>query len=148
MPNSKPPPPFVPDVTIALASETASVTAVPRVTGTVRVDVRTETVEELVRLNLSRTDVAVTRHEVDRMLDPAEDLPGIRSEDGVTIVPILEERVVVEVRPYLKAELHITTTTRTEDVAMPVTLRRQTAEVTRKSVDADTGPHSQQPGED
>ena len=147
MPSSKPPPPVDQDVTIALAAEEESATAVPRVTGIVRVDLRTETVEQQVNLTLARTDVAVTRHEVGRMLAPDEDLPGIRSVEGVTIVAILEEGVVFEVRPYLRAELHITTTTRTEDVVTPVTLRRQTAEVTRKSVVADTGPHSQQPGE-
>lgn len=130
-----------------MAAEKASVTAVPRVTGIVRVDLRTETIEDLVTSSLARTDLAVTRHEIDRMLVSGEDLPGIRTVDGVTIVPILEERVVVEVRPYLKAELHITATTVTEEVATPVTLRRQTAEVTRRSVDADAGPHSPQPGE-
>lgn len=147
MPSSKSPPPVDQDVTITLAAENASVTAVPRATGRVRVDLRTETFEDLVTLNLDRTDVAVSRHEVDRMLDPGEDLPGVRTVDGVTIVPILEERVVVEVRSFLKAELHITATTRTEQVETPVTLRRQTAEVTRTGGKADTGPHSPQPGE-
>lgn len=148
MPSAKPPPHVEKDVTIAVAAEEASVTAVPRVSGYVRVDLRTETTEEQVISSLARTDVTVTRHEIDRMLGPVEELPGIRTEDGVTIVPILEERVVVEVRPYLKAELHITSTTRTEEITTPVTLRRQTAEVTRTSVEADTGPHSPQPGED
>lgn len=140
-------PPVDQDVTIAVAAEKASVTAVQRVTGIVRVDLRTETVEDQVTSSLARTDVAVTRHEVDRMLASGEDLPGIRTVDGVTIVPILEERVVIEVRPYLKAELHITATTVTEEVATPVTLRRQTADVTRNGVDADTDPHSPKPGE-
>ena len=118
-----------------------------RVTGTVRVDVRTETVEELARASLSRTDVTVDRRDVDRMLDPGEDPPRVRTEDGVTIVPILEERLVVETRLFLKAELHIATTTRIEEVETPVTLRRQRAEVTRSPAAEQADPHSPQPGE-
>ncbi len=118
-----------------------------RVTGTVRVDVRTETVEELARASLSRTDVTVDRRDVDRMLDPGEDPPRVRTEDGVTIVPILEERLVVETRLFLKAELHIATTTLTEEVETPVTLRRQRAEVTRSPAAEQADPHSPQPGE-
>jgi stress response protein YsnF len=118
-----------------------------RVTGTVRVDVRTETVEELARASLSRTDVTVDRRDVDRMLDPGEDPPRVRTKDGVTIVPILEERLVVETRLFLKAELHIATTTLTEEVETPVTLRRQRAEVTRSPAAEQADPHSPQPGE-
>ena len=118
-----------------------------RVTGTVRVDVRTETVEELARASLSRTDVTVDRRDVDRMLDPGEDPPRVRTEDGVTIVPILEERLVVETRLFLKAELHIATTTLIEEVETPVTLRRQRAEVTRIPAAEQADPHSPQPGE-
>lgn len=118
-----------------------------RVTGTVRVDVRTETVEELARASLSRTDVTVDRRDVDRMLDPGEDPPRVRTEDGVTIVPILEERLVVETRLFLKAELHIATTTLIEEVETPVTLRRQRAEVTRSPAAEQADPHSPQPGE-
>lgn len=149
MPDSKPSQPVEQVATLSLAAEEASVTAVPRVTGVVRVDLRTETVEDLLTASLKRTEVTVERREVERMLAPGEDLPRIRIEGGVTIVPILEERLVVETRSFLKAELHITSTTLTEDVTTPVTLRRQTAEVTRTqaSAGAGTGPHTPQPGE-
>jgi stress response protein YsnF len=147
--ENKPPHPEKQGVTLPVAAEQASVTAVPRVTGTVRVDLRTETVEELVAASLTRSEAAVERREVDRMLASGEELPRIRTEDGVTIVPILEERLVVEIRSFLKAELHITTNTLSEDVATPVTLRRQTVEVTRTSApdQAQPGPISSQPGE-
>ncbi len=149
MSNSKPPLPEQQVTTLPVAAEQVSVTAVPRVTGVVRVNLRTETVEDLITTNLIRTDVAVDRREVDRMLPPGEELPSVRTENGVTIVPILEERVVLETRSFLKAELHITTTTLTEEMATPVTLRRQTAEVSRTSGpdQVQTGPISPQPGE-
>lgn len=149
MSNAKPPRPEQQGVTLPVAAEQVSVTTVPRVTGVVRVDLRTETVEDFATASLTRTDVAVERREVDRLLDPGEELPRVRTEDGVTIVPILEERLVVETRSFLKAELHITTQTLTEEVATPVTLRRQSVEVTRTSDpdQAQTGPILPQPGE-
>lgn len=130
----KPAAPGTPDDganSIALVSEEATVHAAPHVAGQVRVDIRTDTVEELVSATLTRTDVTITRHEMDRMLAPGEDAPRVRTEANVTIIPILEERLVVERRSFLKAELHLTTTALTEEVATPVSLRRQRAEVTR-----------------
>jgi hypothetical protein len=53
----------------------------------------------------------------------------------------------VETRLFLKAELHIATTTLTEEVETPVTLRRQRAEVTRSPAAEQADPHSPQPGE-
>ena len=147
MSDPDPIPPAKQVATLPLAAEDLVVDVAQRVTGTVRVDVRTETVEELARASLSRTDVTVDRRDVDRMLDPGEDPPRVRTEDGVTIVPILEERLVVETRLFLKAELHIATTTLTEEVETPVTLRRQRAEVTRSPAAEQADPHSPQPGE-
>lgn len=147
MSDPDPDPPAKQVATLPLAVEEVYVDVIERVTGTVRVDLRTETVEELARARLSRTDVSVDRRDIERMLDPGEDPPRVRTEDGVTIVPILEERLVVETRLFLKAELHITTTTLTQEVETPVTLRRQRAEVTRSPVAESAAPHSPQPGE-
>jgi stress response protein YsnF len=49
----------------------------------------------------------------------------------VTIIPVLEEVLVVEKRLVLKEEVHIRSTTSGEDVEVPVTLRRQRAVVER-----------------
>ena len=72
--------------------------------GTVRVRTVVDTVEELARAELQGEKVEVTRVPVDREIDRA---PEIRTEDGVTIIPVVEEVLVVEKRLVLKEELHV-----------------------------------------
>ena len=55
----------------------------------------------------------------------------MREEDGVLIVPVLEERLVVTTELVLKEEIRITKRSRTELVREPVTLRSERAEVER-----------------
>ena len=98
------------------------------VTGRVRVRTVVDVVEEMARASLDEETVEVTRVPVDRMVDEA---PGIRTENDVTIVPILEEVLVVEKRLVLKEELHIRRQTRSEEVQVPVQLRKQRAVVER-----------------
>jgi len=56
-----------------------------------------------------------------------ETAPEIRTEGDVTIVPVLEEVLVVEKRLVLKEELHIRRRIETETVEVPVILRKQRA---------------------
>ena len=98
------------------------------VTGRVRVRTVVEVVEEMAQASLDEETVEVTRVPVDRVVDEA---PGIRTENDVTIVPILEEVLVVEKRLVLKEELHIRRQTRSEEVQVPVQLRKQRAVVER-----------------
>jgi uncharacterized protein (TIGR02271 family) len=102
--------------------------AVP--TGRVRVRSVTDTVEEIARATLDEETVDVTRVPVGREIDAA---PAVRTEDGVVIVPIVEEVLVVEKRLVLKEELHIRRTVDQEDVEVPITLRKQRAVVERMS---------------
>ena len=97
-------------------------------TGTVRIRTAVDTVEEMARAELHGETVEVLRVPVDRVVDQA---PPTRTEDGVTIVPVLEEVLFVEKRLVLKEELHIRRHATTETVEMPVTLRKQRAIVER-----------------
>jgi uncharacterized protein (TIGR02271 family) len=103
-------------------------------TGKVRVRTVVDVVDELARASLEEETVEVTRVPVDRMIAEA---PAIRTEDGVTIVPIVEEILVVEKRLVLKEELHIRREVRTEQVEVPVQLRKQRAIVERIAADDD-----------
>jgi uncharacterized protein (TIGR02271 family) len=98
------------------------------VTGRVRVQTITDTLEELAHADLQRETVEVTRVPVDRMVESA---PEIRTEGEMTIVPVLEEVLVVEKRLVLKEELHIRRRVAAETVEVPVTLRKQRAVVER-----------------
>lgn len=115
---------------IPLVEETASFSKREVVTGRVRVHTVTDTVEELARASVQREDVEVTRVPIDRVVETA---PAIRTDGDVTIVPVLEEVLVVEKRLVLKEELHIRRRVETETVEVPVTLRKQRAVVERES---------------
>jgi stress response protein YsnF len=98
------------------------------VKGRVRVRTVVDTVEEVARETLRSETVEVTRVPIDREVTEA---PTVRTEDDVTIVPVLEEVLVVEKRLVLKEELHLRRKLETETFEQPVTLRKQRVEVER-----------------
>ena len=59
--------------------------------------------------------------------------PAVREENGVTVIPVMEEIVVVEKRLVLKEELRIRRVAEVREVSEPVTVRRQRAEIERIS---------------
>jgi stress response protein YsnF len=115
---------------IPLVEETATVGKREVVTGRVRVRTVTDTIEELAYADVQRETVEVTRVPIDRMVETA---PEIRTEGDVTILPVVEEVLVVEKRLVLKEELHIRRRVETETVEVPVSLRKQRAVVEREA---------------
>ena len=124
--------------TIPVIEETARIEKRTVETGRVRVRTETETQDQILRESLRSDSVAVTRVPVNRTLAEGEAAPVARVEDGVTIIPVLEEILVVEKRLVLKEEVHIRQTSADEDVEVPVTLRKQRAVVERLSADGQT----------
>jgi len=127
---------------LPLAEETLNVRVRDVVTGRVRMSTVTETFQEVVRQELKGVRAEVARVPVDRTLAPGEVPPGPRTEGDVTIIPILEEVVVVEKRLVLKEELHITHTATSETIEVPVELRRQRAVIDRLPGATDTEANS------
>lgn len=123
---------------VPVVEETARIEKRLVETGRVRVSTWTETIEDILRESLRSDHVGVTRVAIGRTLAEGEIPPVTRSEGGVTIVPVLEEILVVEKRLILKEEVHIRQTTAGEDVEVPVTLRRQHAVVERVGADGTT----------
>ena len=119
------------EVILPLIEETARIDKRMVETGRVRVSTRTETIEQVLRESLRSDSVGVTRVPVNRTLAEDEAAPQARTEDGVTIIPVLEEILVVEKRLVLREEVHIRKTTADEDVEVPVMLRSQHAVVER-----------------
>jgi uncharacterized protein (TIGR02271 family) len=95
-------------------------------TGRVTVRTTTEISEEVARATLEGETVEVTRVPVNREIAVA---PSIRTEGDMTIIPVVEEVVVIEKRLVLKEEIHLRRTVTREDVAVPVKLRKQRARV-------------------
>ena len=120
---------------IPLVEESARIDKREVQTRRVQVHTVVETSEQMVREALSSRNVKVTRVPVDQ---PVTTLPEIRTENGVTIVPVLEEVLVVEKRLILKEEVHIEQELSHETVEVPVTLRKQRAVVER--LDAEDRP--------
>ena len=123
------------EIVLPLIEETAQIDKRSVETGRVRVRTETESLDQVLRESLRSDHVGITRVPIDRTLAEGEVAPVVREEDGVTIIPVLEEILVVEKRLVLKEEVHIRRTSAGEDVEVPVTLRRQRAVVERLSAD-------------
>lgn len=94
------------------------------------VRVRLVTDEEATPANVTlRTErIEVDHVPIGRVVQSA---PPVREEDGVTIIPVMEEVVVTETRLVLKEELHVRRVVDTREHEQTVLLRRQRAEVER-----------------
>lgn len=97
----------------------------------VRVTTRVSEREETIREALEHEEATVTRVPIDREIDAH---PGIRQEGDVTVIPLVEEVLVVERRLVLREELHIRKNRQTVEVEQPVTLRSEEAVVERISI--------------
>jgi uncharacterized protein (TIGR02271 family) len=120
--------PSQPETSIPLVEEEAHVGKRTRTTGRVRIRTEVDEVEQLVAAELMQERVEVERVPVDHIVDAA---PPVRTEGDVTIVPVLEEVLVVEKRLVLKEELRIRRSRRQETEEIPVRLRKQRAVVER-----------------
>lgn len=130
-----------PEERIPIVEETAVVEKRTVETGRVRVRTLVDERAELLRDAITREDVEVTRVPVNQ---PVDALPGVRTEGDTTIVPLVEEQLVVEKRLVVREEIHIRRRTSVEPVEQEVTLRSTRAIVDRD--DAGRGdPHPIKP---
>ena len=97
----------------------------------VRVRTVTDSVEELVRQELTGERLEIERVPIDLLIEPGADLPRIRTEGDVTIFPVVEEVVVVEIRLRLKEEVRISKRATKELAETPITVRKQRAVIER-----------------
>ena len=95
---------------------------------TVRVGTVTRTREQPVDEELTHERVEVERIPIGRYVETA---PAVRQEGDTTVLPVLEEVVVVERRLLLKEEVRITRVRVTERHRETVTLREQETVVSR-----------------
>jgi uncharacterized protein (TIGR02271 family) len=121
---------------IPLAAEELAVAKQVVETGRVRVARVTHEREQLIDETLARETAEISRVPIGRQI---ETMPAVREEEGVTIIPVVEEVLVVERRLFLKEELRIRRVRTTEQHRESVTLRYQEAVVTRLPVAAPEG---------
>jgi stress response protein YsnF len=118
---------------IPIVQERATIRKQVVPTGRVRITSRVEERLEMLRDELIEQTVAVERVAINREVDTP---PGIRSEGDVLIIPVIEQRLVVEKRWFVTEELHVRRRERIEAVEIPVELRSTRVAVER----AEAGP--------
>ena len=101
--------------------------------GIVRVHKRVETHEVTLEADVTSEEVTIERVPVNALVEGAA--PQIREEDGVTVIPVLEEVLVVEKRLLLREEVRLTKRATTSSTPQTVTLRRETVEIERSALD-------------
>ena len=118
----------VSDVRIPLVEERLVTSKREVETGRVRVRTLVEENETLVRETLRHASVEVERVPVEREVDA---IPPVREEDGVTIIPVVREVLVVQKKLVLTEEIRLRRHTRIEEHAQPVLLKTQRAVIER-----------------
>lgn len=120
---------------IPLVEERLSVAKRQVESGRVRVHVTVEEHEETVREQLQHDDLQIER--VPRNIRLNE-VPRVRLEGNTTIVPVVEEVLVVEKALVLVEEIHICRRSVSETAEIPVTVRVERADVEREATDPKT----------
>lgn len=75
-------------------------------------------------------EVRIERRRVDQPVS-ADSLPGVRIEGDTTVIPVLEEVLVVEKRLMLREEIRVTRVRRESPASYSTTVRREQVEVAR-----------------
>ena len=123
------------DATLRLVTEELAVAKEKVETGRVRISTRTHEREALIDETLARERVEIETVPVGLQVHA---VPEVRQEGDTTIVPVVEEVLVVERRLMLKEEIRIKRVRTTEHHQEKVMLRHQEAVVTRDRDDSMT----------
>lgn len=102
-----------------------------RATGTVRVSTKVDTEHLVASDTLVRHSADVERVPVGREV---AEVPQVREEDGVLVIPVVEERLVIEKRLFLIEELRVRRERIEVPVEIPVTRRVMSASVEREDI--------------
>jgi stress response protein YsnF len=113
---------------LPLAEETVAVERRIVETGRVRVETQTVARQHVVDESLEHVRVEIERVPIGRVVDAP---PPVREEGDVTILPVVEEVLVVERRLVLKEEVHIRRVRTHEQHRETVELRAQEVVVDR-----------------
>ena len=108
--------------TIAVLAEIATVEKRVVETGRAAIHKTVSERDETVEMLLARQDVTVERVPIDRVVT---EIPPPRQDGETWVVPVMEERLVIEKQLVLKEELRIRTKTTLEPVQHTVLLREE-----------------------
>ena len=117
------------EMRIPLIEETMAVSKHQVETGRVQIRTIVEEHAENVVADLAHEQIDVSRRAVERQVDATPS--PYEQEDGAWIVPIIEERLVIEKRLFVVEEIVMRRSTISEKVTVPTTVRTMRAVVER-----------------
>ncbi len=120
----------VEELVVPLHQETLDVSRQRIETGRVHVSTVTKSTDALVDESLTHERVEIERVAIGRVVEVA---PPIRQEGETTIVPVVEETLVVEKRLVLREEIHVRRVRVTEQHRETVVLREQEVVIRRSN---------------
>jgi uncharacterized protein (TIGR02271 family) len=109
---------------IPLVEERVSIAKREVETGRTRIRVAVEERQEMVPVELAHDEVEIERVPKNVALT---EVPSVRLEGSTTVIPVVEEVVVVEKKLVLVEEIHVRRRTLSETQDVPVTLRAEQA---------------------
>ena len=118
------------DLVIALAQEDVTFSTKEIVTGEVEISTVTHFHDVAIDEALISQHAEVERVKIGKFVDVA---PEVREQDGVVIIPVIEEVAVVVRRLLLTEEIHVRLAQTTQRHQETVTLRQQEATVQRRA---------------
>lgn len=132
---------------IPLVEERLAVSKQQVESGRLRVRIEVEERQENVPVELAHDAVEIERVAKNVPLDA---LPSVRLEGNTTVIPVVEEVVVVEKRLMLVEEIHVRRKTETHIEEVPVAVRSERAQIERSGPSPDgkpsgTGPNGAGP---
>lgn len=111
---------------IPLVEERLSIAKQQIEAGRLRVHIAVEEREENVPVEIAHDEIEVERVAKNQ---PVTAIPSVRLEGNVTIIPVVEEVVVVEKQLMLVEEIHIRRKSMTSTQHVPVSLRSERATI-------------------
>jgi stress response protein YsnF len=123
-----PPTPDPEEVIVPVHTERAEMTRRSTVTGRFTVSTVTKARDELIDELLTNEHAEIERVPIRQLVD---EVPGIREEGDTTVIPVVEEVLIVERRLFLKEEVRVRREKTMTRHQQTVTLRDQDAVITR-----------------
>lgn len=115
------------EVIVPIIAEEAALTVQQIARGKVQVRTRFDTVEQIIESPVMREELIIEH--IPRNQSIQGDVPQIREENGVQIIPILEEVLVSRKQLLLREEVRISKRRVTENIPQAITLRYEVADI-------------------
>jgi uncharacterized protein (TIGR02271 family) len=130
------------EIVIPVIAEELKVETLQFARSKVRVHKRVESREEIVEVPVTHEEVIVEHIPVNKFVDDVA--PVVRDENGVLVIPLVEEVLVTEKRLFVREEVRISKRRTTTSTPQTVMLRHEVVHVEREELNGVEVPKNQQ----